>query len=63
MDFRLSSVSSLRNAGLYDASWMDDATDLAGNPRVDHYRGGRGLVDIGAFEAPYIPSATVILLR
>jgi hypothetical protein len=55
--------SPLRNAGLYDASWMDGATDLAGNPRIDHYRGGRGLVDIGAFEAPYIPSATVILLR
>ena len=63
MDFRLSSVSSLRNAGLYDASWMDDATDLAGSPRVDHYKCGVGLVDIGAFETPYVPDATILLLH
>ncbi len=62
-DFRPSTVSPLRNAGLYDASWMDGATDLAGNPRVDHYKGARGLVDIGCYEAPYVPSATILLLH
>jgi hypothetical protein len=62
-DFTPRRNSPLHNKGLYDASWMDDATDLAGNPRVDHYKGARGLVDIGCYEAPYVPDATVILLR
>ena len=63
LDFTPRRKGPLHNAGLYDASWMDDATDLAGNPRVDHYKGARGLVDIGCYEAPYVPDATVILLR
>ncbi len=62
-DFTPRRVSPLHNAGLYDPSWMDDATDLAGNPRVDHYKGTRGLVDIGCYEAPYVPSATILLLQ
>ena len=62
-DMSITHHSPLPDAGLYDASWMDGAADLAGNPRVDHYKGARGLVDIGAFEAPYVPSATIFLLH
>ena len=62
-DFTPRRLSPLHNKGLYDASWMDDATDLAGNPRVDHYKRGVGLVDIGALEAPYVPDATVFFVR
>lgn len=44
-DFQLLSRSPLRNAGAY-AAWMDGATDLARNPRVDVGQ----KVDIGCYE-------------
>ena len=56
-------AGTLHDAGIYDPSWMDGAADLAGNPRIDHYRRGIGLVDIGAYEAPYIPTATIMFIR
>ena len=63
LDFTPRRKGPLHNTGLYDASWMDGATDLAGNPRVDHYLGGVGLVDIGAIETPYRPPATHLMVR
>lgn len=61
--FAITRKSPLHNAGVYDPSWMDGAADLAGNPRIDHYRRGTGLVDIGAYEAPYVPTATIMFIR
>ena len=57
-DYRISRNSPAHDAGAY-APWMDEATDLAGNPRVDH----KQLVDIGCYESVYVRSATVLLLR
>ena len=62
-DFAITHKSPLHNAGVYEPSWMDGAADLAGNPRIDHYRHGTGLVDIGAYEAPYVPTATIMFIR
>ena len=62
-DFAITHQSPLHNAGVYDPSWMDGAADLAGNPRIDQYRRGAGLVDIGAYEAPYVPVATIMFIR
>ncbi len=41
------------------AFWMDGASDLAGNPRVDH----RQKVDIGCYEAMYVAPETLLLIR
>lgn len=45
-DYRIRVLSSCYDAGKLDASWMTDATDLDGNPRVFHRNG----VDIGCYE-------------
>ena len=44
-DYRIRPLSTCFNAGLYDATWMDGATDLDGNPRVK----GK-CPDIGCYE-------------
>ena len=41
------------------AFWMDGASDLAGNPRVDH----RQRVDIGCYETMYVAPETLLLIR
>ena len=48
--------SSCRDAGLNE-SWMVDAIDLAGKPRVFH-----GVVDIGCYENQSMPH-TVLMVR
>ncbi|MCA1808802.1 MAG: hypothetical protein LC725_05015, partial [Lentisphaerae bacterium] len=45
-NYHLASNSPCLDAGLYQ-SWMDDATDLDGNPRIM-----QGVVDIGCYERP-----------
>lgn len=62
-DFRLVRRTPGSNAGLYDSSWMDEATDLYGRPRVKHYRGGQGIVDIGSCEGDWISPSTLVILR
>lgn len=57
-DYTIRRGSTCHNAGLY-AAWMDDALDLAGNPRVDH----KQLVDIGAYEVPYVSPGSLITIR
>ena len=57
-DFRIPRTSPAHDAGVY-APWMDDETDLAGNPRVDH----KQFVDIGCYESVYVRSATILLMR
>lgn len=54
-DYSLLSDSPGINVGLYQ-SWMDTATDLAGNPRL------KGVVDMGAYEVQGA-AGTMILLR
>ena len=46
-NWRISVLSSCYDAGELDASWMTDATDLDGNPRVFH----KNRVDIGCYES------------
>lgn len=62
-DFSPAKGGVLHNVGLYNAARMDGAADLFGNPRVDHYFHGSGLVDIGAIETPYRPPATHLMVR
>ena len=62
-DFSPARGGVLHNVGLYNAARMDGAADLFGNPRVDHYFHGSGLVDIGAIETPYRPPATRLMVR
>lgn len=57
-DYRLSRFSPCRDVGLHQ-SWMDTAVDLDGNARVDR----KTLVDLGAYEHPYIPPETLIVVR
>ena len=57
-DFRISQDSPAHDAGLYEP-WMDAATDLDGNPRIDR----KQFVDIGCYEAAYVNPAMMILLR
>ena len=57
-DFTISRNSPAHDTGLY-GEWMDGATDLAGNPRVDY----KTFVDIGCYEATYVPAATILILR
>jgi hypothetical protein len=55
-DLRLRHGSPCINAGLYQ-DWMDEACDVAGQPRIlNKY------VDIGAYENP-LPGGTLIILR
>lgn len=49
--------SACHDAGLA-APWMETATDLAGRARIDRNR-----VDIGCFESPWYPPATILMLR
>lgn len=56
-DYRLQRTSPARNAGKKQ-DWMEDATDLWGFPRIDHK-----VVDIGAYEGPYLSLGTSILVR
>lgn len=58
-DYTITKSSPVRNRGLYDASWMDDALDLAGNPRVDH----KNRVDIGCYEVPYVEPGSLIMVK
>ena len=57
-DFRLGKDSPAWNAGKYE-SWMADAVDLDGNPRVDY----KQRVDIGCYETVYSPDCTLMMLR
>lgn len=57
-DYRLAPDSPCLNTGLNDPSWMLDAVDLDGNPRIDRVI---GIVDMGAFERVY--HGTTILVR
>ena len=56
-DWRLRRNSDFYKKGVVQ-NWMLSATDFAGGPRVTK----AGLVDLGCFETPYVPSATIILL-
>lgn len=56
--YRISRDSPLHDTGTWQ-SWMTDALDLYGNPRVDH----RTRVDIGCHELPYTPRGTLMLLQ
>ena len=47
-DYRVRKPSPCIDSGLNQA-WMEDATDLAGNPRI-HKGLARGIVDIGCYE-------------
>ena len=57
-DYRIARLSPAHDAGLFEA-WMTNAVDLAGAPRVDH----KELVDIGCYEAAFVPRGTMLLLR
>ena len=57
-DYALTKNSPAHDAGLFE-DWMTDAVDLAGAPRVDY----KQLVDIGCYELPYAPPATLLILR
>lgn len=56
-DYRLKAGSPGWNQGLVQA-WMTGALDLDGKPRID-----RRLVDIGAYETPYLSRGTLCILR
>lgn len=56
-DYRLTGKSPCLNKGIYQP-WMDNATDLYGNPRLDKYN---EKVDIGCHE--YIYSGTALMIR
>ena len=43
--------------------WMDGAKDLAGNDRVVKFRKGTWLVDMGAYESPWVGPGFMLLLR
>ena len=55
-NWRIGVNSSCRDAGVY-RSWMEDAIDLAGQPRIFHE-----IVDIGCYENQSMPH-TVLMLR
>ena len=55
-DCRLGRGSPCINAGRYP-TWMDDALDVAGQPRILNR-----VVDIGAYENP-LPGGTLMILR
>ena len=57
-DYRVRRSSPAHDTGLY-GEWMDGATDLAGNPRVDY----KTFVDIGCYEATYVRPSTILMLR
>ena len=57
-DYKIPRNSPAWNKGVYE-DWMADAVDLDGNPRVDH----KTEVDIGCYEAPFVPAGTLLLLR
>ena len=57
-DYTIPKNSPAHDAGLFE-SWMTNAVDLAGAPRVDH----KELVDIGCYEAAFVPRGTMLLLR
>lgn len=57
MDYRLASGSPCINTGM-NMPWMDDAVDIAKNPRIDRVH---NQVDMGAFEFQF--GGTIILLR
>lgn len=57
-DYRLPKSSPCVNQGAYQ-SWMDDATDLAGNPRLDP---AWHLTDIGCYEF-ILNSGTIFAIR
>ncbi|MCA1809697.1 MAG: DUF4838 domain-containing protein, partial [Lentisphaerae bacterium] len=54
-DCRLTEYSSCINAGT-NQPWMDEAVDLDGNPRIDHFY---GVVDMGCFE--YYPAGSLLV--
>lgn len=53
--FRLTRNSPARNAAL-KFDWMDDAVDIAGNPRIS-----QGVPDMGAFE--FLPGGLILLVE
>jgi hypothetical protein len=57
-DWRLMRDSPCRDTGVLLA-WLADQADLLGSPRVDH----RKRIDMGAFETPYVPAETLLLIR
>lgn len=56
-NYRLKAASPGRDQGLNQV-WMTDALDLDGAPRID-----RKIVDIGAYETPYVPRGSVIIIQ
>lgn len=61
-DFALDNHSPFYKKGLYQ-DWMDGAKDLAGNDRVVKFRKGTWLVDMGAYESPWVGPGFMLLLR
>ena len=57
-NWQLSRYSPCRNSGVLLA-WLADQRDLLGAPRVDH----RERIDMGAYERPYVPPETLLLIR
>ena len=55
-DYRIRPFSTCFDAGLYDATWMDGATDLGGNPRVK----GK-CPDIGCYECQDVRGLMLIV--